>query len=254
MNFPYRMFPLTETALTIQFPPQISWELTRYMYSLKNRIDEASLEGIRRIEVTFYEMTLFYYSEKWKVEDLQNCLENFLTLKLNPKEEDQKASLYHIPVCYDAELALDLLKMERQTGMNFHEIVHRHTQSEMRVFMLGFLPGFMYLGGMDERLACPRHDIPREMIPEGSVGIAGRQTGIYPMNSPGGWNIVGRTPLQLFPRQQDHDFKDSELSEFLIQPLDRIRFFSISRQQYEKWKGTDLHSFLMMYKGRTEWD
>lgn len=254
MNFPYRMFPLAETVLTIQFPPQISWELTRYMYSLKSRIEDASLEGILRIEVSFYEMTLFYNSKKWKVQDLQNCLEGFLILKLDPEEEDQKTSLYYIPVCYDPDMALDLQKMERQTGMNFYEIVQRHTQSEMRVFMLGFLPGFMYLGGMDERLACPRHDIPRDMIPEGSVGIAGLQTGIYPMNSPGGWNIIGRTPLQLFPRPECLDSGDFDLPEFLVQPLDRICFVSISRQQYEEWKGTDLHSFLRMDKGKREWD
>lgn len=249
MEFSYKIYSLAEDALAIQFSPQISWKLTRYMYSLKHQIDQVSEEGIRRVEITFYELIVFYDPEKLGSAALLEILKDFLSLKAHPEKEFSDYVLHHIPVCYDHGMALDARKLEKQTGMDFEEIVRRHTRNEMQVYMLGFLPGFLYLGGMDKQLACPRHEIPRKSIPEGSVGIAGLQTGIYPVVSPGGWNIIGRTPLRLFPRQ-----KDGESSELIIRPLDRIRFYAISEKKYAAWKGMDLHSFLRNEKGQKEWD
>lgn len=249
MEFSYKIYSLAEDALAVQFSPQISWKLTQYMYWLKHQIDQVSEVGIRRVEITFYELIVFYDPEKLRSAELLEIVKDFLSLKAQPEKDFSDFVLHHIPVCYASGLALDARKLEKQTGMGFEEIVRRHTRNEMQVYMLGFLPGFLYLGGMDEQLACPRHEIPRKLIPEGSVGIAGLQTGIYPVDSPGGWNIIGRTPLRLFPRQ-----KDGAPTELMIRPLDRIRFYAISEKKYGEWKGMDLHSFLRNEKGQKEWD
>lgn len=246
MKFPFKIFFLTENALTIQFPPRISWELIQYMYSFKSLVINQNIEGIRSIEISFYELTLFFDLKKIKPTVLQKHLENILQndpVLANPLSSTNS---HHIPVCYEPEMALDLSKMEDQTGLDFKEIVHLHTQSEMRVFMLGFLPGFLYLGGMNKRLSCPRHSIPRKLIPRGSVGIAGLQTGIYPIESPGGWNIIGRTPLRFFPKNH---FPDTD-PDYPIRPLDKVRFTPITKQEYEKWEDVDLHSYLMKNKGQ----
>ena len=103
-----------------------------------------------------------------------------------------------VPVCYEGDFAPDLGRVAEHTGLAPDEVVRRHSGVDCYCYMLGFTPGFPYLGGMDAALETPRLPEPREKIPAGSVGIAGKQTGIYPIDSPGGWNLIGRTPLRLF--------------------------------------------------------
>lgn len=246
MEFTFKIFSLTEKALTIQFPPQISWELIQHMHSFKYRVAQSNIEGILNIEVSFYEVTIFFDPAKIDRTDLTAQLKNILINDPAPEEPFPSPNTHRIPVCYDPELALDSSKMENHTGLDFEEIIHLHTQSEMHVFMLGFLPGFVYLGGMNKKISCPRHTIPRKVIPRGSVGIAGLQTGIYPIESPGGWNIIGRSPLRFFPKNHHPDIH----TDYPIQALDTIHFVPITRQEYEKWEGIDLHSYLMKTKGK----
>ena len=131
-----------------------------------------------------------------------------------------------IPVCYDQEFAFDLDEVARNAGVHWKEVVDLHCGADYRVHCVGFTPGFPFLGGLPRRLATPRRDVPRKEIPAGSVGIGGRQTGIYPIKSPGGWNVIGRTPLQLFDPQKD--------PPVLLRAGDRVRFRSITREEFER--------------------
>jgi KipI family sensor histidine kinase inhibitor len=130
-----------------------------------------------------------------------------------------------IPVCYGGEFGPDMKRVSEHTGLSPEDVIAIHSGSCYHVFMMGFTPGFPYLGGMDRRLETPRLPNPRTVIPEGSVGIAGKQTGIYPITSPGGWNLVGRTPLRLFDQERE--------APFLLEAGMNIVFVPISAETFE---------------------
>jgi len=136
--------------------------------------------------------------------------------------------LIEIPVCYDPEFGIDLDRVAEHTKLSEREIVDLHSTSEYRVACIGFVPGFTFLAGLPRNLATPRRDVPRKEIPPGSVGIGGAQTGIYPLRSPGGWNLIGRTPLKLFDATKD--------PPTLVSPGDRVRFRAITREEFESLK------------------
>ncbi len=131
-----------------------------------------------------------------------------------------------IPVCYGGELGPDLDEVARRAGLAPEEVVEIHASADYRVYMLGFTPGFPYLGGMSPRIATPRLERPRTRIPGGSVAIGGEQTGIYPVDSPGGWRIIGRTPLRLFD--------PSSPEPFLVAAGDRVRFEPIGTEAFRE--------------------
>jgi inhibitor of KinA len=133
--------------------------------------------------------------------------------------------LIEIPVCYDAEFAFDLDRVAEHTKLSGREIIDLHSTREYRVACIGFVPGFTFLAGLPKNLATPRRDVPRKEIPPGSVGIGGAQTGIYPLRSPGGWNLIGRTPVKLFDQTKD--------PPTVLYPGDRVRFRSITREEFE---------------------
>jgi inhibitor of KinA len=136
--------------------------------------------------------------------------------------------LIEIPVCYDPEFGVDLDRVAEHTKLSEREIIDLHSTGEYRVACIGFVPGFTFLAGLPKNLATPRRDVPRKEIPAGSVGIGGAQTGIYPLRSPGGWNLIGRTPLKLFDPTKD--------PPTLLCPGDRVRFRAITREQFESLK------------------
>jgi inhibitor of KinA len=133
-----------------------------------------------------------------------------------------------IPVCYDLEFAADLEDVARHARISTKEVVDLHTGAEYRVACIGFVPGFPFLTGLPKNLATPRRDTPRKEIPPGSVGIGGSQTGIYPLRSPGGWNLIGRTPLQLFDPIKN--------PPALLRAGDRVRFRAITREEFDSLK------------------
>jgi inhibitor of KinA len=133
--------------------------------------------------------------------------------------------LIEIPVCYDAEFGFDLNRVAEHTKLSKREIVDLHGAGEYRVACIGFVPGFTFLSGLPKNLATPRRDVPRKEIPAGSVGIGGAQTGIYPLRSPGGWNLIGRSPLRLFDASKN--------PPTLLCPGDRVRFRAITREEFE---------------------
>ncbi|TBL78681.1 5-oxoprolinase subunit PxpB [Paenibacillus thalictri] len=140
---------------------------------------------------------------------------------------DRKSRLVEIPVCYGGAYGPDLDQVAEINRLTPEEVVHIHSSSEYLVYLIGFAPGFPYLGGMDPRIAAPRRQTPRLAVPSGSVGIAGEQTGVYPLESPGGWQLIGRTPISLFVPDQS--------PPVLVEAGDVIRFYPISRQTFEEW-------------------
>jgi inhibitor of KinA len=138
------------------------------------------------------------------------------------------ARLLRIPVCYGGDCGPDLEEVARHAALDPAEVIALHAAPVYRVYLLGFTPGFPYLGGMSPRLACPRLASPRARIPAGSVGIAGQQTGIYPVESPGGWRLVGRTPLRLF------DPDPRARRPFLLAAGDGLRFVPVDREALER--------------------
>jgi inhibitor of KinA len=140
----------------------------------------------------------------------------------------RRQRLTEIPVCYDAEFGLDLDRVAEHTKLSEREIIDLHSTREYRVACIGFVPGFTFLAGLPKNLTTPRRDVPRKEIPAGSVGIGGAQTGIYPLRSPGGWNLIGRTPLKLFDATKE--------PPTLLCPGDRVRFRAITREEFESLK------------------
>jgi KipI family sensor histidine kinase inhibitor len=142
------------------------------------------------------------------------------------EKQARTTDVVHVPVCYDPELGLDLEAVALWARCTPADVSRWHAAREYRVFMLGFLPGFAYLGPVDSRLAMPRHSTPRARVPAGSVAIAGSQTGVYPRESPGGWQIIGRTPLVLFdPARQPPT---------LLHGGCRVRFDAIGRDEFNR--------------------
>src|SRR3954449_669716 len=141
----------------------------------------------------------------------------------------RRPRLIEIPVCYDSEFGVDLDRVAEHTKLSEREIIDLHSTGEYRVACIGFVPGFTFLAGLPNNLATPRRDVPRKEIPPGSVGIGGAQTGIYPLRSPGGWNLIGRTPLRLFDPDKN--------PPTLLRAGDRVRFRVITREEFAAFAG-----------------
>ncbi|CAH0344330.1 5-oxoprolinase subunit PxpB [Bacillus sp. CECT 9360] len=139
-----------------------------------------------------------------------------------------ESRIVDIPVCYGGEFGPDLEYVARINGLTTEEVIHIHSSGDYLVYMIGFAPGFPYIGGMSEEIATPRKESPRLQIPARTVGIAGKQTGIYPIETPGGWQLIGRTPVRLFRPENE--------APSLLRAGDKIRFLPISRKEYIEWE------------------
>lgn len=158
---------------------------------------------------------------------LRTRIQSILDASSFEKETGIEAPAIEIPVCYDRELGPDLGDVARVTGLPEPEVVRRHASSAYRVACVGFIAGFPFLSGLPPELATPRRTTPRKEVPAGSVGIGGAQTGIYPRKSPGGWNLIGRTPLRLFDAQRD--------PPAMLRAGDQLRFREISREAFDSF-------------------
>jgi len=158
---------------------------------------------------------------------LRTRIQNVLNASSFLNETELEARVVEIPVCYAGEFASDLGDVARVTGLAEAEVVRRHASAVYRVACVGFIAGFTFLSGLPPELATPRRATPRKEVPAGSVGIGGAQTGIYPRKSPGGWNLIGRTPLRLFDVKRE--------SPAMLRAGDQVRFREISREEFESF-------------------
>ncbi len=155
------------------------------------------------------------------VEELTAALDGLTAERLPP------ARVVEIPVCYGGTFGPDIDDVARAHEMTVNEVVRLHTGGDYLVYMVGFMPGFAYLGGLPAKLVTPRRTTPRTIVPAGSVGIGGSQTGVYPLDSPGGWNLIGKTPMAVF------DIGRSEPA--LLRTGDRVRFRAITEAEFRNW-------------------
>jgi len=226
------MFPLGDSALTIDFGNSIDDQTNQKVLQLYHQIKDAHIPYLTDLVPAYSSLTVYYdvisvYStEHSAFEAISELIENITEEK--PKPVDGTKRLIDIPVCYEIKYALDIYEIARQKNLSVEEIIAIHTSKTYRVYMLGFIPGFSYMGLVDEQIEVPRKTEPRPNVEAGSVGIAGRQTGIYPLNSPGGWQIIGKTPLRLF---------NKDLAQpVLFEPGDEVKFYSITEDEFEDFK------------------
>jgi inhibitor of KinA len=221
--------PLGDAALTITLGHEITDAVNQKVHALFRAIAAAGIPGITDIVPAYTTLTIYYNisdSAKNTYESITRQIRPFLTQSL--PTENTSARMLNVPVCYHPEFGPDLEEMSRQKNTTVEALIQSHTAKVYRVYMVGFLPGFAYMGTVDEALATPRKARPRTSVPAGSVGIAGRQTGIYPFDSPGGWQLIGRTPITLFSAHA----KDP----VFFQPGDEVRFFTIGRDELNDYQ------------------
>lgn len=229
-NFPYCIFPLGDTAVTIDFGNCINETLNKEVIKRFNQLRRKPLPGMIEAVPAYSSLTIYY--DMMAVKKMTNVTETAFEwikkqleeklMQLPPQEEAQERNI-RIPVCYGKQFAMDIEHLAETNNISIEEIIQLHISKPYKVFMLGFLPGFAYMGEVDEKLIIPRKSQPVNIEP-GSVGIAGKQTGIYPLSSPGGWQIIGRTPMKLFDA--------SEEEPTLLRTGDTVQFYPVSANEF----------------------
>ena len=215
---------LGEKAILIEFEPEISPRVLEKVLALQNYLQKYLLKLNIEVTNTYNSLLISYQSPIEDVYGEVSCLlEEFSTANISLKLESR---LFHIPVCYDKYFGVDLEEIAAAKKLTEKEIIDLHSSRDYPVYFIGFLPGFLYLGGLPEILHFPRRKNPRIRVEKGAVGIGEKQTGIYPQASPGGWNIIGNSPIDLFDPTEDPPCE--------ITAGDRIKFHQVSMEEYEQ--------------------
>ena len=223
--------PLGDCAIVVGFGDEATAEANLTVRQFERRLDAASLPGVVETVPAFTTVTIVYDPIRARYEQLAAAVEQILAE--SPSEiEGLNPRTVEIPVHYGGDFGPDLGFVASHNGLTEQHVIDIHSQPRYLVYMIGFAPGFPYLGGMSERIAAPRRDNPRASIPVGSVGIAGRQTGVYSIETPGGWQLIGRTPLRLFRPQENRPS--------LLEAGDEVRFDPITRSEYDRLVERDL--------------
>ncbi len=220
-----RFAPLGDAAVTVELGTDE--EVCDRVRTLTQALAEEPPAGIVDVVPAYTTVTVFYDAAGGPdYEALCREIERRAMTATATKEV--AARLIEIPVCYDPEFAPDLARVAGQARLDEDAVIALHGGGDYRVRAVGFSPGFPYLDGLPEKLHTPRLDTPRTVVPAGSVGIGGAQTGVYPLASPGGWNLIGRTPLALFDAGATPPAR--------LRVGDRVRFKTITRKEFESWK------------------
>ena len=235
----------SEDSLQIQFEQKICPEVNSRISAFVKTFEYIAkdIAGVLEVLPTYCSVSIYFDEAICQISLLKDLAQKALQKSEEEKTEStDSARTITIPVCYeDQEFAPDLEKVALHAKLSKEEVIKLHSSSDYLIYMMGFLPGFPYLGGMNPRLETPRLETPRTKIPAGSVAIGGAQTGLYPVESPGGWNIIGRTPLRLF------DVKRKPF--FLYEAGDKIRFLPITREEFENF---DESLWLAQVAGKSE--
>lgn len=227
--------PLGDSALIVRLGEGIDTTIHEKVKNLSELLTEYPFEGFIEFVPAYNNITVYYnpyivhISQKGTSTAFEKVCTHMNKLAKQIKiKKNENPRLVSIPVCYGGEFGPDLENVALYHNMTQEEVIRIHSESECLVYMLGFAPGFPFMGGMDTRIATPRKKTPRLSIQPGSVGIAGKQTGVYPLETPGGWQIIGRTPLNLFLPHMS--------PPTLIESGDKIRFVPISPNDFLKYK------------------
>jgi len=222
-KFP-RIRAMGERAILIEFEPEISENTLEKVLFYKNKIEGHYIKVKVEVINTYNSLLVYYTYTIENVYDEVSALTGlFQGTKITKKTIVQ---LYNIPVCYDVEFGLDLKLISREKNLSLDQIIGLHTQPIYTVYFIGFLPGFLYLGGLDKKLQISRKIQPRMVVQKGAVGIGENQTGIYPKSSPGGWQIIGNSPVPLFDKNR--------LPPCEISAGDKVKFYQVSKSEFLK--------------------
>ena len=219
-NLKYKIFG--ERSILVEWPTLIDDQVLKNILLFKSDIDKKYKDSKIYIKTSYNSLLVTYpyeINKSNKVLELKDLYKNIKSLN------KQNFNKWVIPVCYDIVFGKDLNFLKERLSIEIKEIISIHISKEYRVFNIGFLPGFLYLSETDEKIHHPRKDKPELNIEKGSIGIGGSQTGIYPNKSPGGWNIIGKTPINLFDI--------NKTSPCFIKAGDKIKFISISKKQFQ---------------------
>lgn len=217
-----KFMPSGDRAMVVEFGNAIDTRINDQVHTLARRIEEEQIPGIVELVPTFRSLMVYYDPFLTSYAKLKAVLEN--SGEIGAGSAKEKKRILKIPCCYGARFGQDLADMEAYTGLDRDEIIAIHSSVDYKIYMMGFLPGFVYLGGLDKRIEIPRLKTPRVKIQPGAVGIAGNQTGVYPLASPGGWRLMGGTPV---------DFYDPDREEpILCKAGEFIRFIPITIDDY----------------------
>ena len=225
------LLPLGDAALLVRFGDAIDDAISARVLAAAAHLSADPLPGVLEIVPAYATLAVHYdpaaVAALHPGESPRNTVGVWARRRLRdaPVGSAENSPIVEIPVCYGGEHGPDLTHVAERAGLGADEAAALHASGSYRVAMLGFMPGFPYLLGLPRRLATPRRDSPRVEVPAGSVGIAGAQTGVYPLDSPGGWQLIGRTPLRLFDASAE--------PPTLLSPGDRVRFRPIDAEEYE---------------------
>lgn len=215
---------LGERSILLEFEAKIDENLLQRMLGLKTLLQENLVKQKVEVITTFSSLLINYESS---IEDVYSEEQHInQLLEAANIQEKQEKKLFYIPVCYDEKFGLDLKYISKEKDLSIKEIIGLHTEPFYTVYFIGFLPGFLYLGGLNKKLQISRRNEPRLEVQKGAVGIGENQTGIYPQKSPGGWQIIGNSPVPLFDPKKDPPCE--------ISAGDKLKFYSVSPEEHSK--------------------
>ncbi|SHJ90984.1 5-oxoprolinase subunit PxpB [Pseudozobellia thermophila] len=235
--------PFGVHAILMEWPQRVEEAILDDILQFTWFLEEVGLKGANwEIVPAYNSVTLIHRERPIVFEEFAKKLRDWYGRPATTRSG--KRWLWRLPVCYDPEFAIDLPEVADRSGKTEDEIVRLHTSYTYTLYCIGFLPGFMYLGGLPKELEIPRKPQPRSKVAKGAVGLAGKQTGIYPQESPGGWNIIGRCPVPMFdPKKEEPCF---------ISVGDKVQFYAIERAEYDLHK---IEAEVGIYKPeKSEWD
>ena len=227
----FTLEPLSDTAVIIELGTDINLDTHQKVKTVSQALDEKPFDWMVEYVPGFTTVSVFYDPMKTDSEKLPyDHVTEQLTSLLEELTagEDTETRVVTIPVCYGGEFGPDLEEVANHNGLTPEEVIEIHSNGEYLVYMIGFAPGFPYIGGMSDKIAAPRRKDPRLKIPAVSVGIAGKQTGVYPIETPGGWQLIGKTPRKLFLPNGE--------SPSLLKAGDQIKFEPITIEEFQNWE------------------
>ncbi|WP_445491370.1 5-oxoprolinase subunit PxpB [Niallia sp. 03133] len=234
---------LGDSAVVIHLGKEMSLEVHQKVMKVKRHLEQNVRKGFIEYVPSFTNITLYYdpiiiytlYKDTLKVSSPFQMVRLIIEEELKHLKDTEDAihRTIEIPVCYGGDYGPDLQHVADHNGITADEVIEIHSTGEYLVYMIGFAPGFPFMGGMSEKIATPRRFTPRTSIPAGSVGIAGKQTGVYPLSTPGGWQLIGQSPTPLF--------LPNETPPSLLHAGDRVTFRSISQEEYLEERNRGMH-------------
>ncbi len=226
-GYPISIRPFGPHAILLEWPHKVDESILDDILGFVGYLENGNLDGIDWELVPAYNsLTLI---QRRPIIDFEHMAQHLWELyRLNEKVNLRSKFLWRLPVCYDLDFGIDFQGVSEQLGKSIGELIVLHTAPIYTVYGIGFLPGFMYLGGLPAALEVPRRASPRLKVQKGAVGLAGKQTGIYPQESPGGWNIIGNCPVPIFDVEVENPC--------FVSVGDKIQFYQISRAEYDLHK------------------